>query len=254
MQFAANGVKKATMIAIVLAAVAIVSVMMGGFMKPVPAKAEGTAADKRVISVSGSGEVTVEPDVAYLNFGIETKGKTANEAQKANAELFAKLNKTLLEDYKLDKKDVKSTSFNVQPEYTYTEKDGQKLVGYIAYHQVQVTYRALDKIGQLLDAVSAAGVNRVNNIQFSTEKQEQYELQAIEKAMKNAETKAKAIAKTAGKELKGVISVQQSSGGYNPIVYGGYASPAFDAKAEAATSIQTGQITINTSVSVQYEF
>ncbi|MFD2614008.1 SIMPL domain-containing protein [Paenibacillus gansuensis] len=216
--------------------------------------AEGvTQPVNHTITVSGQGEVKAEPDVAYVSVGVETRGKTAAEAQKANAASFAKVKKVLFEQYKLAAADVKTSGFQVQPEYDYTQNK-QKLIGYVATHTLEVTYRKLDELGALLDGVSAAGANRVNQIQFSTEKKEAYELQALEKAMVNAEAKAKVLAKSAKRELKGVSSIVQT--GNQPVPYFVNNQAMADTASESAggTSIERGQITITTNVSVQYDF
>ncbi len=211
---------------------------------------------KNVITVNGKGEMMVDPDVAYVSIGVQTQAETANEAQVANAQAFAKLEKVLYETYKIAKKDVKTTGFQVQPEYQYGENVKPKITGYTADHTIQVTYRELAKLGEVLDAVSKAGVNRVNNIQFSTEKGDEYTLQILDKAMANAEAKAKRLAKYAGKEIKGIVNITENGSSGVPIQYAEYSNAklaAMDA-AGATTSISSGQLTITTNVTVQFEF
>ncbi|UQZ84071.1 26 kDa periplasmic immunogenic protein precursor [Paenibacillus konkukensis] len=207
------------------------------------------------ISVSGQGEIKITPDVAYISLGVVTKADTANEAQAKNAESFQKLTSMLFDTYKLDQKDVKTSSFQVQPVYNYTDKE-PVITGYSASQTVQVTYRDIDKIGTFLDAASGAGANQINGIQFDTEKRQDYEIQAIDSAMKNAEVKAKAIAKTAGKELKGIMNVAEGGTSGWPVVrqYSPMMMKADMASSAAGTSISPGELTITTSVTVQYEF
>ena len=83
-----------------------------------------------------------------------------------------------------------------------------------------MTTRDLNGIGQLLDDLSASGANRMDGVQFDTEKQDQYELQALEKAMANAKAKAETLAKAAGKQLKGVLTISQNSANSGPIFIG----------------------------------
>lgn len=214
-----------------------------------------TTTNRNVITVNGKGEMMVDPDVAYVSIGVQTQAATANEAQVANAQAFAKLEKVLYETYKIAKKDVKTTGFQVQPEYQYGENVKPKITGYIADHTVQVTYRELAKLGELLDAVSKAGVNRVNNIQFSTEKGDEYTLQILDKAMANAEAKAKRLAKYSGKEIKGIVNIAENGNSGVPIQYADYGSmKAESMDAAAPTSISAGQLTISTNVTVQFEF
>jgi uncharacterized protein YggE len=228
-----------------------------GSLAPTPAYAEDSsaAAGKHIISVTGQGEMTVSPDVAYVNLGIQTDAATAKEAQDANAQAFSKLESVLYDQYKLDKKDVKTSGFSVQPQYSYTDRD-PVIKGYSATQMLQVTYRDLDGLGTFLDAVSSAGANRIDGIQFSTEKNQEYELQVINKAMDNAKAKAQSIAEYAGQDLKGIISVSQGGGGIAPISYTNYGAVAAKAMDSAAgsTSISGGELKITTTVTVQYEF
>ncbi|HZG86930.1 SIMPL domain-containing protein [Paenibacillus sp.] len=220
---------------------------------------EGTAmaaeaGSERTISVSGSGKMSIEPDVAYVSFGVFTKAKTANEAQTANAAAFAAIEKALKEQFGVAAKDIKTTGFYVQPEYQWSDKGVSSLVGYTADHSVQVAYRDLTGLGKLIDAVSKAGANRMNGIQFGTEKMDAYELQVIEKAMANAKAKADTIAKAAGRSVQSVLHVQQGgvSGGA-PIYYPMVKAEAAAMDGGAGTSVQPGQLEITTTVTVTYE-
>lgn len=208
------------------------------------------------VTVGASGSIMVEPDIAYLNLAVETRGTKAADAQQANADKFAGVEKTLYEKFAIDKKDVKTTGFNVQPEYNYTEKDGQVLKGYIAVHSIQVTYRKLPEIGKLFDALTAAGANRLDGVQFATEKNDQYELDALKKAMTNAAAKAGVLATSANRQLKGVVNIVQGDVSSNPILYvREQAKMQMNdmAASGASSSVQSGQIEIRTQVTVQYE-
>ncbi|MEK0312234.1 SIMPL domain-containing protein [Cohnella sp. 56] len=213
------------------------------------------ASIQNAVTVGAAGSIKVEPDVAYLNFGVDARGKTAQEAQQAAATKFAAVEKALYETYKIDKKDVQTTGFGVQPEYNYTEKDGQVLKGYLATHTVRVTYRDLAGIGKLLDAVSAAGANRVDGVQFSTEKQDQYELEALKKAMANAGAKASVLATSASRSLGPVINIVQGDAADVPIVMQSRDMMKMAAASAAgeSSSLQAGQIEITANVTVQYE-
>jgi uncharacterized protein YggE len=187
---------------------------------------------------------------------VETRGAKASEAQQANATKFASVEKTLYDKFGIDKKDVKTTGFDVQPEYNYTEKDGQVLKGYIAVHAIQVTYRKLPEIGKLFDALTAAGANRLDGVQFSTEKREQYELEALKKAMENASAKAGVLATSAKRQLQGVVNIVQGDTSNLPVIFARDQAKVMMGEMAAAspsTSVQSGQIEISTQVTVQYE-
>jgi uncharacterized protein len=239
---------------IVAVAVLVIGWLGMGKGGPDVVAAEGVpATPSNTVTVGANGSVMVEPDVAYLNLAVETRGAKATDAQKANADRFAAVEKTLYDTFGIDKKDVKTTGFRVQPEYNYTEKEGQVLKGYVAIHSIQVTYRKLPEIGKLLDALSAAGANRMDGVQFDTEKTEQYELEALKKAMANASAKANVLAASANRQLKGVVNIVQGSVANSPVYKSIRSESAMDMGSGAASSVQSGQIEITTSVTVQYD-
>lgn len=123
-----------------------------------------------VINVTGSGEVLAKPDIAYLSIGVQSEGNTAAAAQKANATKLNKVTQLLKEKWSISADDIQTSQFYVQPNYTYNEKEGQKLKGYTANHTLSVKYRDLDKIGQLLDEATKSGANNVDNVRFSVER------------------------------------------------------------------------------------
>lgn len=240
-------------LSLVLGAIAIGIAQAAWNAKPVVAAEE----DKQLktITVTGNGEVVVEPDVAYIQFGIMSKGSTAEAAQQANADAYAQVEKVLFNTYKLNKNDVKTTGFHVWPEYSYAEKEAPKVTGYTATHSIQVTYRKLDEIGTLLDELTKAGVNQMNNIQFGSEKISAYEIDALKKAMTDARAKADALAASERRSIKGVIQINEAGPSYS-IYQGPNVGIARDVAygAEASTSINPGEITIRKQVTVQYEF
>ncbi|NDI36562.1 SIMPL domain-containing protein [Chengkuizengella sediminis] len=238
-------------LSIVLAAAAWVGFFQSTNVKGSVEAQEGQT-KSHTITVTGNGEIMVEPDVAYVQVTVETKADTAKKSQDENAKIMANVEKVLYDTYKFKKEDVKTTRFNVQPEYQYIQDEAPKLLGYKTSHTLQITYREIDEIGKLVDDLTKAGVNRVDNIQFGTEKSDEYELEAIEKAMANAKEKATTIAKTENKSIKGIVNVVQGRGvSISPL---GGATAKLYAAEDSSTSISTGQISITTQVTVQYDF
>ncbi|MGG6314391.1 SIMPL domain-containing protein [Paenibacillus macerans] len=226
--------------------------LSGAINAPAPVYADGDM-QKNVVTVVGSGELSVKPDVAYLSVGVVTEAKTAKEAQSANATKVAALTKVLKETWGIADKDIQTGQFYVQPNYTYNDKDGQQIKGYSAQHTLEVTYRDLTKVGQLLDAASSAGANRIDNIRFSTENPDQYQEQVIQKAMDDANKKAAAISKAAGRQLGIVLSISQASAG-TPVFTQNYKMMEMAAADSAvSTPVQPGEIDLQTTLTVMYE-
>lgn len=206
-----------------------------------------------VINVSGTGKLTVKPDIAYLSIGVQTTSTTAAKAQSTNAEKMAKLNTLLKGEWKISDKDIESVQFYVQPNYDYDAKDEQKVTGYTAYHSLQVTYRDLDKLGALLDDAAKSGANNIGSVSFSVENEDAYEDQVIQKAMANAQARAQSIAKAANRPLGSLLSVSDPGVSTPPVVYmERQSAKATDNSDAASTNIEPGTIELNATLNVQY--
>jgi uncharacterized protein YggE len=210
-------------------------------------------AELNTITVSGKGEMSVSPDVAYIQFGLNTQGKSAEEAQVANAKIFAKINE-VVKAKGLSGQDIQTVQFNTYPRYDW-ENEKNVFKGYQVEHILQVTYRDMDRIGLFLDAVTAAGVNRIHHIQFGTEKTDEYELAVLEKAMENAEKKAAVLAKKAGKQVKAIIHIQEEGTTARPIYRQFEAEESAKMMAtDAQTSVSQGSLKIQKQIQVVFEF
>ncbi len=67
---------------------ALVWILMGAVMLAVPLSAKAASAaeqsSERQISITASGTVTAEPDIALISTGVVSEGRTAREALDAN--------------------------------------------------------------------------------------------------------------------------------------------------------------------------
>src|SRR5438105_812934 len=86
---------------------------------PIPFYINNVTTNKQnLFTVSGTGEATAVPDTALLNFGV-TKNSSTVESGKDEVN---KIVNQLTEDLSklgIDKKDIKTTNFSVNPNYDY---------------------------------------------------------------------------------------------------------------------------------------
>jgi uncharacterized protein len=206
---------------------------------------------QRTISVSGSGQANLVPDIAYIYVGVHTEKPTASEAVSENTSQTEKMIKAL-KDFGIDAKDIRTTNFSIWPQDKYNPStglpSGEKT--YVVDNTVYVTVRALDKLGDLLDTVVTAGANTINSIQFDVADKSEAIKTARAEAVKNARAQAQEIADAAGVKLGEIQSI-----GF----YDSSPSPVFDGKgggggvaAEAAVPIQPGQLTFTVTVNMTY--
>jgi hypothetical protein len=205
----------------------------------------------RTVSVSGAGTAYLVPDIAYIYVGVHTEKPSASDAVTENNTQTQTMIEAL-RDFGIDAKDIRTTNFSIWPQERYDPLTGTPTgeKTYVVDNTVYVTVRDLDKLGDLLDTVVAAGANTVNSIQFDVADKDEALKDARAEAVKDAAEKAKELADAAGVQLGEV----QTIGFYDNVSY-----PVFEGKggggadvAQAAVPIQPGQLTFTVNVNVTY--
>lgn len=208
------------------------------------------------LTVQGESQFEVAPDLAKIQFAIETRSTTAQDAQLRNREIQDEIKKAL-NRVGVSSSDVETTNYNVQRWYEWDYKENKQIdKGYIVSNNFVVKTTDLQKVGDILDAGIQAGANRVDSISFelSEDKQRQVKQEALRKAATNARDKAVALAEGSGVRLGAVKSISENSYVVMPYARGGYDMVAM--KAEGApvpsTEISPQNVQVNAQVSVGY--
>jgi hypothetical protein len=204
------------------------------------------------LSVSGSGDAFLAPDIAYIYIGVHTEAPTAAEAVSDNTAQTEELMQAI-RDFGIDARDIRTTNFSIWPMDRYDPStglpSGEKT--YSADNTVYVTIRKLDTLGDLLDTAVQAGANTVNSIQFDVADKDDALKQARADAVKDAEAQAQSLAQAAGVSLGEIQSIGFSEAQPYPI-FDGKGGGGGAVAAEAAVPIQPGQLTFTVYVNVTY--
>lgn len=204
----------------------------------------------RTISVTGSGQANLVPDIAYLYLGVHTEKPTASEAMaENNAQTQSMID--ALTKFGIDKKDIRTTNFSIYPQDKYDPQSGtptgEKV--YSVDNTVYVTVRDLKQLGDLLDTVVSAGANTINSIQFDVADKAEAIKTARAEAVKDAQAQAQELADSAGVTLGEI----QALGFYDSQPYPMYEGKGGGAVAQsAAVPIQPGQLTFTVTVNATY--
>ncbi|HBI34107.1 MAG TPA: hypothetical protein DEA43_02775 [Candidatus Moranbacteria bacterium] len=207
-------------------------------------------------SVVGSGTVYAKADIANISVGLKTGArKTAAEATKESTN---KMNNIIseLKKLKMEEKDIKTSDYNLNPIYNYTQDKGQELTGYEVTQTLNLKIRDLEKIGDVIAKTTEQGANQIGNINFTIDDEFVLKNQARELAIKKAKEKAEMIAAQAGMKLGSIKNVTENSDVLARPVYSNTKvdMAAGNGKEEIASpEIQTGQNEIRVDVTVTYE-
>ncbi len=210
---------------------------------------------KDQFSVTATGRVFAKPDIANLTIGFKTEvKKTAAEAVKENSEKMNEIIKEL-KALNIESKDIKTTSYSLNPVYDWTERAGRRLKGYQAYQNVTIKIRDLEKIGDAIARTTEKGANQIGNITFTIDDKDELKAQARNQAIIKAKEKAKEIARVAGMKLGKIVNVYENQANYpSPIRYAkGMDLGAGGVEEIEAPQIETGENEVRVEITVVYE-
>ncbi|MCS7007782.1 MAG: SIMPL domain-containing protein, partial [Thermoleophilia bacterium] len=157
---------------------------------------------------NGVGTVTAAPDEAQLVLGVETRGATAREAVRANADAARKIINALR---RAGARELATQMVSVYP----VSGESGKIEAYAASSSVSAVSDVEDAPG-LIDAAVDAGANQVFGPIMSAKNAEELYRQALAKAVAEARARAEVLAKAAGRSL-GAIRAIVESGASAPI-------------------------------------
>lgn len=207
---------------------------------------------EHTISVSGTGTVTLQPDVADLHLGVLASKSTVKAAQAAAASSMTGVI-AALKALGIDVKDIQTSNVSLQPTYDYTNGNNPpRITGFQMSNSVTVTVRDLTRLGAAIDNSLAAGATSLDSVNFRVNDETAAESQARQAAMTEARAKADTLAASAGVTISGVASIAETSspiGVPMPYAMTGAAAPDM---AKLATPIQSGTNDVTITVSVVY--
>ncbi len=213
------------------------------------------------IWVSGTGTVSVAPDLAVLTVGVEARASTVREALSDAADAMTSIVSTL-EDEGVEAEDIQTSSFSINPQYTWRERTDDEggryservLTGYVVNNRATVHLRDLDRVGEMVDLVASAGgdLTRIEGIGFTVEDPEPYRAEAREAAVEQAKAKAEQFARDAGVTLGQVVVVAEGGGAVPaPRAFAQTAAFALES-AGATTPISEGELEIKATVQMVF--
>lgn len=216
-----------------------------------------------VISVEGTGKVSAVPDIATISYTISESATTVAQAQdvatkKSNVAL------ALVKDLGVEDTDIKTTSYNVSPTYSYQgpcyssicPPYESRITGYTVSQTVDLKVRNLDQTGKILASLGDAGVSNLYGPNFVIDDEDELRAEARKEAITEARAKAKELAKDLNVRLVRVVNFWENSGPIYP--YYGRAE-AFGlggdmtAVASKTPELPAGENEIVVSVSISYE-
>jgi hypothetical protein len=214
--------------------------------------ANDDALTQRRITVTGTGQVKVVPDIAYINIGVRNQDFDVTTALSQNT-LQAEAVKEELVNAGVAAEDIQTSSFNVYPQYSYDYQGNIIDTIFVVENNVYVTVRNLDDLGILLGKVTESGANSIYGINFNVTDKTEALTQSRELALDNAKVQAQELAMAAGVKLGEVLSMDSYSSDAPYLVDStGMGGGAYYPQSASKVPISAGNYVISSSVTVQF--
>ena len=211
-----------------------------------------TATTTNTVSFTGEGKVTAKPDIATISASILTQAVDSKTAQDSNS-VKSNAVDSFLKKQDIDEKDIKTSGYNVTPQYKYPSYGGQATItGYQVTQSYEIKVRDLNKVSTILSGLVTAGANQVNNLGLTIENPDAVQAEARQLAIDNAKKKAEELEDQVGITLGKIVNFTEGSGGY-PV-------PMYDLKSSGVgmgggsePTISIGENDVVVSITITYQ-
>ena len=170
----------------------------------------------RIITVKGTGNVSVNPDLITITMSLTTSRFDYSQAMERIAVKTESLRNALI-SIGYEGKDLKTTDFNIRTKYDdYKDSRGdwkQKFAGYSCSHDLKLEFDLdMKRFGETLGAISASTTSPRFQIAFSVRDKNAVQTELLERAVSNATDKAVILAKASGVTLGAIRHIDYSWG------------------------------------------
>lgn len=226
-------------------------VMLTLFLLVTTEQVKNTAATTNTISFSGEGKVVAKPDIAKIQLSIVTQALTSKVAQDDNSKKSKAITGYLKKE-NIEDRDIKTTSYNIYPQYKYPQFGSQpQIIGYQVNQSLEIKIRNLDNVSNILDGVVTAGANQISGLSFEIDNPDALKAEARAKAIADAKKKASELQSQVGISLGKIVNFSENTGGYPvPIMYG---AKSLDSGLGGGPSVPAGENEITVNVTLTYQ-
>lgn len=211
-----------------------------------------TATTTNTVSFNGEGKVTAKPDIAVVSASIVTQAVNSKSAQDSNSTRSNAVD-SFLKKQGIADKDIKTSGYNMTPQYKYPPYGGQATItGYQVTQSYEIKVRDLTKISTILGGLVSAGANEVTNLGLQIENPDVVQAQARQLAIDDAKKKATELEKQVGVRLGKIVNFVEGSNGYPVPMYATDKAYGMGGGGPEPT-ISTGENDVVVNVTITYQ-
>jgi uncharacterized protein len=166
------------------------------------------------VTASGTGSVSLPPDMATVNAGIETNADNANDAISQSNAIYDRVVVNLAK-MGIARGDVALAYYNVSynPRPRNAQPSSGERYGYTVARNFSVKVREIGKAGAVSDACISAGATAINGVSFGLADPSAARTQATARAVAEARANADALAQAAGLHVTAIKSIELGGAG-----------------------------------------
>lgn len=170
-------------------------------------------APSETLSVTGTGHVTVPPNIITLTLGVQTRGSDIGAAVAENSRTAEQVMASLA-NAGVAPEDMQTAYFNVYTQVRYDEFGSPTdEVTYFVENTLTAVLRDTSQLSAALQGALDQGVNSVQNVTYGLDDSAAALDEARTLAISDAQRQAELLAQAAGTQLGDLIAVTDFSGG-----------------------------------------
>jgi uncharacterized protein YggE len=204
----------------------------------------------RTVTTTGQAVLRTVPDEATINLGAEVRDAelaVARDRAGAIVEDFLKATR----DLGIPANEVATLGARVQPDYEWNRETGERrLRGYVVTRDMSVRLTDLERLGPLIEAATAAGVNQIQPASLTSSRRDQLERQALADAVRDARLRAEAAAGALEADLGDVRTIDAAPPRIQPVAR---RAEMLAADSGGGGGWQPGEIEIPANVTVTFD-
>jgi len=170
----------------------------------------------KTITVTGTGSASAAPDIITVFMTVTAGDMDYKNTMEQAAERLAAL-RFALSGVGFEKDDIKTTSFNVNTEYSHEHTpDGRyerRFKGYTCVHRLKLSFDLdMERLSAVIYAIAGCSCMPEFSLSFGVKDEDGFKAEMLRSAASNARTSAEILAAASGVTLGELISVNYSWG------------------------------------------
>jgi uncharacterized protein YggE len=204
-----------------------------------------------VVELTVNESVEAAPDLATVSAGVTTQARTAVEAMRANArEMTSVVDR--IKQLGVAERDIQTSGISLGAMYDYNQQTQRQVFrGYQASNRVSVKLGDIQRTGEVLDALVAAGATDLGGPDWSIDDDTAARGQARTAAVKRAQAQALEYARLTGYSGLRLLEINETMMPSRPMPM--MRQMAVAEAADASTPVQPGMVEAAVTVTVKYE-